>query len=583
MWMTDLTPTGDQEKLLTTHLAKWIGVLTIGCLGSLVWVVICALWSASASAAPAAPVEVTLEQPGGRTFAAKPWGDEWTNGFETLEGFTVVRSRESGAWEYAVKGPKGGLRASGQSATLEDPPSAADEHLRPEETASNVPSSPGLGSAALANAPSQGGSALESSTLRSSALASPNTGVQRSLVILVKFTNQAPVGSKPAQWRDRFFGDFNSVRDYYGEVSYGKLDIAPAAESHRAANDGVVGWLALDRKHPNTAGNTGIANRLLTRDAVRAANRYVNFKAYDTNRDGYLSTKELHVTVIVAGRDASFGGGGRSVWAHWDVLNPGEQPTVDGVVFGDDGHGGAYTQFGEWHGDHMATIGIMAHEIGHDLNLPDLYDVDGSSEGVGEWSVMSTGCWLELPGAHPGSMPAHPDAFSKTYEGWLAPVRVSGTGVATSIPQAETSATAIQLRDNPFGVDWTWFESPGRGEYFLVENRQRVGYDAALPGAGLLVWHIDETQTASFTANADETRKLVDLEEADGLQNLDTSRDLGGNRGDGGDPFPGTSGKALFNATSDPDSKLYGGSSSGVAMSNISGASSTMSATITAP
>jgi M6 family metalloprotease-like protein len=419
--------------------------------------------------------------------------------------------------------------------------------------------------------------------LATPAQASPNTGTQRSLVILVKFTDQEPLGSSRAQWGTRFFGSANSIKDYYGEVSYGKLNLAPAAESHGTANDGVVGWLALNRKHPNTAGNTGTANRLLTRDAVRAADRYVNFKSFDKNGDGYLSTKELHVTVVVAGQEAASGARGRSVWTHQWSLFGSERPTLDGVVFGDWEHGGGYTQFGEWHKDHMATIGIMVHEIGHDLNLPDLYDTDLSSEGVGEWSVMATGCWLELPGAKPGSMPSHPDAFSKSYEGWLTPQRVSGRQEITSIPQAETSATAIQLRNNPNGVDWTWFESPGSGEYFLIENRQRVGYDAALPGSGLLVWHIDETQTAGYNANDDEARKLVDLEEADGQRDLDTNRDDGGNRGDAGDPYPGTSNNTLFNANSKPNSRLYGGARSGVTIAGISGSSSRMSATITAP
>ncbi len=146
-----------------------------------------------------------------------------------------------------------------------------------------------------------------------------------------------------------------------------------------------------------------------------------------------------------------------------------------------------------------------------------------------------------------------------------------------------SSAAAIQLRTNPFGVDWTWFEFPGRGEYFLAENRQRVGYDAALPGTGLLVWHIDETRTAGFDANADEARKLVDLEEADGLRDLDTNRDSGGNRGDAGDPYRGTSNNTFFNGASNPNSRLYSGASSGVTIADISGPSSRMSATITAP
>ena len=513
-------------------------------------------------AVTAAPIETTLEQPGGDTFTARQFGDEWNNGFETAQGYTIVRNRETKDWEYAVKGPGDELKPSGQTVGAESPPEVR-KHLRSEARSDNL------------EAPEQ------APAVESPALANPNTGTQRSLVILVQFQDQAAVGSTASQWNSKFFGASNSVKDYYDEVSYGQLNISPASETHGTTNDGVVGWLTLPYNHPNTAGNTGTANRTLTRDAVNAADPYVNFAAYDSNNDGYLSSRELHVTVIVAGQERSYSGNcGNSVWGHqWSLFGT-ERPTVDSVVFGDSSHGGGYTQFGEWHCDHMATIGIMVHELGHDLYLPDLYDTDatnGTSEGVGKWSVMGSGSWLADPGTQPGSTPPHPDAFSKWYEGWISPQKVTGSGVATSIGQAATNPTAIQLLDNPGGVDWTFNTSSGTGEYFLVENRQKVGYDAALPGCGLLIWHIDETRTSSNSANADETRKLVDLEEADGLNDLDNAV----NRGDAGDPYPGTSGNTAFTDTSSPNSKLYSGTSSQVAVGNISGTcSSTMSATI---
>jgi M6 family metalloprotease-like protein len=77
---------------------------------------------------------------------------------------------------------------------------------------------------------------------------------------------------------------------------------------------------------------------------------------------------------------------------------------------------------------------------------------------VGNWSVMGTGVWLAVSGAHQGSTPAHLDAWSKSYEGWLTPQRLSGT---QGIAQAETNATAMQLRDNPGGVDWTFTDFCG--------------------------------------------------------------------------------------------------------------------------
>ena len=65
----------------------------------------------------------------------------------------------------------------------------------------------------------------------------------------------------------------------------------------------------------------------------------------------------------------------------------------------------------------------MAHEFGHDVNWPDLYDTDQSGEGVGEWSLMGSGSWGESTAAGhlPGDSPTHPDAFSLYYQGWITP------------------------------------------------------------------------------------------------------------------------------------------------------------------
>ena len=236
---------------------RLLGLLTLGCLGLLIWIMVAALWISAAHAAPAPPIEITLEQPGGETFPAQPFGDEWNNGYETPSGYTIVRDPESGTWEYATEGPQGSLEPSGKAVGLEARPNVP-KHLRSDE-----PYDP--------QAPEQ------APTVEAPALANPNSGTQSSLVILVQFPDQASLGSTPAQWNSSFFGDTNSVHDYYDEVSYGQLDIAPATESHGTANDGVVGWLTMTTNHPNTAGNTGTTNQTLTRDAVNAADPNVDY------------------------------------------------------------------------------------------------------------------------------------------------------------------------------------------------------------------------------------------------------------------------------------------------------------------
>ena len=96
-----------------------------------------------------------------------------------------------------------------------------------------------------------------------------------------------------------------------------------------------------------------------------------------------------------------------------------------------------------------------------------------------------------------------------------------------------------------------WKNGSTDSEYFLLENRQLTGFDASLPGAGLIVWHVDD----SVDSNTNENHPLLQIVQADGLRELEKKIDFG----DAGDPFPGTTKKIAFNATSTPNSKSYNG------------------------
>ena len=247
--------------------------------------------------------------------------------------------------------------------------------------------------------------------------------------------------------------------------------------------------------------------------------------------------------------------GGSSIWGHqWDLGSAGVPvPVVDGVEVG----GLGYTTFGEMHCEggagnapgHMATIGIMAHEFGHDINWPDLYDLDGSGEGIGEYSLMSGGTWSSQPGQLVGESPAHPDAWSLWYQGWVTPAAVTP---GTRDVQVDTGESVL-VSPNPGGVDWLFGGTSGTGEYFLIENRQKVGFDSALPGCGLVAYRIDETVTSSNAANMNENDPLVKVLEADGLDHLY----LGTNRGDPGDAYPGSSNNHDLDDTSHPNTKFH--------------------------
>jgi immune inhibitor A len=135
------------------------------------------------------------------------------------------------------------------------------------------------------------------------------------------------------------------------------------------------------------------------------------------------------------------------------------------------------------------------------------------------------------------------------------------TGGPLSIPDVKTSRNVHRL----------WKDGTGGSEYFLLENRQRTGYDSDLPGDGLLIWHIDEAQPG----NTDENHYKVGLMQADGNRDLE----LDHNRGDAGDPYPGSSGNASFTKSTTPNSLSYANQDTCVAVTAISASGPTMSAT----
>ncbi len=209
----------------------------------------------------------------------------------------------------------------------------------------------------------------------------------------------------------------------------------------------------------------------------------------------------------------------------------------------------------------LNQIGVFSHESGHAFGLPDLYDTyagDGTHQGDGNWDLMATGAW-GCDGRTPQS-PCHMGAWSKSMLGWVdVQTLPDGTDLGTlSLPAVENSGQVYR-------VD----AQDSSGDYYLISNRQPLGFDARIPGAGLLIWQIDPQWIASHwagnTVNG-HPHLGVWLRQADGLDDLTRP---GGNRGDGGDPFPGSQDNQVFHAASDPSSLTHLGTPSGLTILDI--------------
>ncbi len=230
----------------------------------------------------------------------------------------------------------------------------------------------------------------------------------------------------------------------------------------------------------------------------------------------------------------------------------------------------------------FSIYGVLCHQFGHQLGLPTLFDnysSNGASQGIGNWGLMGTGLWNAN-----GFVPAQLSAWSRYYLGWENAVTVSEDTEGITVDHfLDNSSTAHRLyklpisdkeyflvenrQQNPDGsldpytnqpsFTFTLLD-PSEQDYYpppdsllpyfnFMENRYKgCEWDFFLPGlggplqpweshandgSGLLVWHIDEYMIdATFSPdfeinyiNYDASHKGVDLEEADGIQHLDTA------------------------------------------------------------
>ena len=360
-----------------------------------------------------------------------------------------------------------------------------------------------------------------------------------------------------------------NVRAYFKEVSYDALIF----------NDtDVVSWDTAAQNHDNygcvdvdNPVNTQAA--VLVQEAVALADTDFDFSPFDNDDDLYVDG----VIVVHQGTGAEESGFDTDIWSHtWSLsaAGLGAYETNDTGIGGDTILVDTYIICPEVLYDDgdtkIMTIGVFCHEFGHLLGLPNLYDRDGVTEGIGDWDTMAHGCWNGTP---EGSSPAHFSAWCRYFLGWVTPntafdpnLQIGRPLAAETIEAIEDDATKVyRFLTNTGGVaDWTPYGG-GAGEYFLVENRQSSGFDAGLPAFGLLIWHIDESRGNNDVDLADVSHKLVDLEAADDNEDLD----FGINQGDGGDPYPGTTSNTDFNLQTAPDNELYDGTCSEARVESI--------------
>ncbi len=435
-------------------------------------------------AVPATPYPVRVEQPDGTIIQIRIHGDEF-NSFRTSTDDYLIVKNDDDFYVYAEKDIDGNLQptaAKVSNGMLRS--SKSNAFVKRSEYLSGFKKQQTEIRQERANAP-----ALVNDIKQK---AYPTNGSPKAIIILVNFQDQSFTVPNAQQAFSNMLNKANyseheatgSARDYFKASSNGKFTpqfdvygpyMLPQSMKYYGEN-----WPTVhdDDRRP----------RQMIVDACNAAHDAgVNFADYDTDDDGVVD----QVFVYYAGVNEAEGGPTDAIWPHRWVL--GTPLRLDGRYIYD------YACTSELKGNSidsadMAGIGTFCHEFSHVLGLPDLYNTSETDDIYTPWiwDLMDYGPYLNA-----GRTPPTYSAYERFYAGWLTPTQLE-TGKGTlSLEALTTSNKAYILSKTPSNLQG---KNPNPKEFFIIENRQKVGADTSMIYHGMLIWHINYSDSI-WTAN----------------------------------------------------------------------------------
>lgn len=297
--------------------------------------------------------------------------------------------------------------------------------------------------------------------------ASSYMGKKRCLILLAQFSDKKFTMNDPKAFYNRVAnepgfseGNFKgSVADYFKAQSNGKFEM----------NFDVMGPYTLGEQayYGKNEGDQQDVNvqAMISGCLGKAASEGIDFSPYDWDGDGEMEM----VFVVYAGRGEATGGDVNTIWPHKGrMTNPvkcGNKTLTN------------YACSNELSvSNEVDGIGTICHEFSHCFGYPDAYDTNYTGlYGMGTWDLMCQGNYNGN-----GFTPAGYTAYEKYAAGWITPIELKeNTSVSGMKPLAE-------------GGDAYIFKNPNNSdEYYLIENRQKKGWDAGLAGSGIIINHID--------------------------------------------------------------------------------------------
>ncbi len=287
-------------------------------------------------------------------------------------------------------------------------------------------------------------------------------------------------------WADMLFSDDSgSLKAYYKEISNGKFWFYPAEENSGEVNDGIID-VVVPYPHPVAvdAGKNTAENETSTRASLKEAGKYIDFSKYDKNGNYVIEHDELAIIFVNGGGGPGYEEKGFRTRGHYC---PKKTPTtVNGYSVG-----ASYVRLDEG-SETFKTVGTVAHELGHFLGAPDLYDTTDTNTWnyVGYSSLMAYGNYADYGGKRRGQNPSYMDPYS-----------LIACGLQTSQLVVKDGDYVLYSRGSEEGkYNILRVNTASPKEYYLIENRYHEEGSTSFDPIGsknmaVLIWHIDESVT----------------------------------------------------------------------------------------
>lgn len=431
-------------------------------------------------AVPAYPYPIKAKQPNGEIITIQKHGDEFFNFTTSKDGFIIIPDAE-GYYSYATISNNllepSKLRVSDSQLRSSLPSDLIKADSKEFNEKIIQPAMERIIMKALSDQ-------KDNSSLRSSTN-SKIEGEVKQLVILANFTDVKFTEEQAQQAFSNLLnqpgysvnGATGSVKDYFMASSngiytpdftvYGPVEL-PHEMAYYGANDA-------NRNDQNV-------HQMIIDACLKANETYpaLNFSDYDYDNDKYVD----NVFILYAGYNEAEGGGANTVWPQQSTVKN-YKIEIDGDTLGhyactserrldDDGNDAG-----------TASIGIFCHEFGHVLGLPEFYDADYSTNGygggLGTWSLMANGSYQNN-----SNTPPLFNSMERYMTGWIdiQPLNVSNETQSLTLNPLSTENIAYRIN------------STTQDEFFLLEARQKSGWDTYIEGEGLLIYHVDMNNTS---------------------------------------------------------------------------------------